>query len=228
MKILVIRHGEPDYSKDCLTQNGTLQAKMLAKRLESEDIAAAYTSTMGRARQTAHIALTGRNIPLTEFDWLREFDVRVKDKDISEPVPVWDLYPKNWTGIAEYYDKELFYTAADAMQSDIHKRYLSVCKGLDELLALHGLERRGQIYHAVSGHDKTIALFCHFGATCVITAHLLGISPIVTLQGFSAEPTAIATLCTDDRFGNDVNFRLHGFGDINHLGTAGNGQINYK
>jgi probable phosphoglycerate mutase len=70
--------------------------------------------------------------------------------------------------------------------------------------------------------------FCHFGITCVMIAHLLGVSPIITLQGMSAEPTAIATLCTDDRFGREVNFRLHGFGDINHLPEQGIGRVNYQ
>lgn len=228
MKILVIRHGEPDYAEDRLTEHGIRQAQKLAERLKGADISAAYTSTMGRARQTAEICMADRGVPVTECGWLREFDVKIFDKDADCPVPVWDIYPKNWTQIKEYYDKDRFYTPEDAAGSGIKERYDAVCNGIDSILAEHGLKREGRIYHAVSDHSKTVALFCHFGATCVITAHLLGISPIVTLQGFSAEPTAIATLCTDDRFGKDVNFRLHGFGDISHIGSGGTGTVNFK
>lgn len=228
MKILIIRHGEPDYAADSLTEHGIRQAHMLAERLKYADISAVYTSTMGRAKQTAKICMADRGIQIRECDWLREFDVKICDKDIDEAVPVWDIYPKNWTQIKEYYDKTQFYTPEDAAESGIKERFDAVCSGLDSILFQHGLERRGEIYHAVSDHNKTIALFCHFGATCVITAHLLGISPIVALQGFSAEPTAIATLCTDDRFGKDVNFRLHGFGDISHIGGRKTGTVNYK
>lgn len=88
--------------------------------------------------------------------------------------------------------------------------------------------REDGYYHCTKDTDKTIAIFCHFGVTCVMIAHLLGISPLLTLQGLSAEPTAIATLCTDDRFKPNVNFRLHGFGDINHLDDKSSGSINYK
>ncbi|MBR1423275.1 MAG: histidine phosphatase family protein [Ruminococcus sp.] len=226
MKLLVIRHGEPDYAKDCLTQNGIWQAERLAERLKSTDISAAYTSPMGRARQTAQIAMAGRSIPVTECAWLHEFDVKVAYE--GKPIEIWDIPPNSWTQTTQYYDKDRFADVGAVAESEVKRRYEAVCSGIDSLLLKHGLERRGEIYHAVSEHDKTIVLFCHFGATCVIAAHLLGISPMVTLQGFSAEPTAIATFCTDDRFGDDVNFRLHGFGDISHTGSTATGTVNYK
>ena len=101
--------------------------------------------------------------------------------------------------------------------------------GLDELLARHGLIRDGGAFRKTGDTDKTLALFCHFGAGCVVIAQLLGISPMLTLQGFSAEPTAVATLCTDDRFEDVVNFRLHGYGDISHLGGGvTDSGVNYK
>ena len=93
MKLLLIRHGEPDYELDCLTENGRRQARLLAGRLERENIAKVYISPRGRAQETAKIYLEGKNIPCQTLDWLHEFDVKVKDKDIAEPVPVWDIYP---------------------------------------------------------------------------------------------------------------------------------------
>ena len=59
MKLLFIRHGEPNYEKDCLTENGLVQAAHLAKRLERENITAAFHSPMGRAAETAHICIDG-------------------------------------------------------------------------------------------------------------------------------------------------------------------------
>lgn len=228
MKLLIIRHGEPDYESDCLTANGILQAKKLAARLETENITAAYMSPMGRARETAEICVKGKDIPLTQCDWLHEFDVKVRDIDKSEPVHTWDICPKNWTSDDSLYDREKFFLSPGMQGSGIKERFDAVCAGLDLLLADYGLVREGGVYRKTSACNETLALFCHFGATCVIIAHLLGISPIVALQGFSAEPTAIAALCTDDRFGELVNFRLHGFGDINHLGNRGAGIVNYQ
>ena len=53
MRLIFVRHGEPDYEKDCLTENGIKQAKSTAERLRGEDIRAIYASPMGRAIQTA-------------------------------------------------------------------------------------------------------------------------------------------------------------------------------
>ncbi|MBQ9375681.1 MAG: histidine phosphatase family protein [Ruminococcus sp.] len=228
MKLLLIRHGEPNYEKDCLTEHGIEQAKQLAVRLRREKIDYAYTSPMGRAKQTAEICMSSTDIPLTVCDWLHEFDVRVFDKGAAKPVQIWDLAPENWTKIADAFDKDRFQNVPGIAGTEMYERYLTVRNGLDELLANHGLQREGGVYRKVADDDKTLALFCHFGVTCVMIAHLLGISPVLTLQGMSAEPTAIATVCTDDRFKDNMNFRLHGYGDINHLNDAKIGSINYK
>lgn len=228
MKLLFIRHGEPDYSRDCLTENGLVQAAHLAKRLEKENITAAFHSPMGRAAETAQICMDGRDIPLTMCSWLREFDVKVHDKDLPEDVPVWDILPVNWTADPLLFDRIRYTESAVSQGTEIAERAAAAAKGLDEVLASYGLVRDGGIYRKLKDCDETLVFFCHFGITCVMIAHLLGVSPIITLQGMSAEPTAIATLCTDDRFGREVNFRLHGFGDINHLPTQGIGKVNYQ
>ena len=229
MKLLFIRHGEPDYERDCLTENGKVQAQLLARRLESEEtIRAVYISPMGRAVETAQAYLEGKNIPSKICDWMHEFDAKMSDPDWAEPVPVWDLYPKNWTENESCFDRKAFGDADFIKRSEVPSRFEAVKKGLDEVLAVNGLKRENEVYVKTEDNDITLAFFCHFGTTCVMIAHLLNISPIIALQGFSAEPTAIATLCTDDRFGDRVNFRIHGFGDIHHLGNISGSGVNYK
>lgn len=217
MKLLFIRHGEPNYELDCLTEKGKLQAEKLGLRLADGPLTAAYVSPMGRAKETANIALAGRDIEPVVCPWLHEFDVRTWNEYMGRETELWDISPKIWTADKRNYDKELFQTA-DGMPEEAFTRYDAVRKGLDSLLAGYGLVREGGYFKRTKpADDCTLAFFCHFGATCVSAAYLLGISPMLALQSFSAEPTAIATLCTDDRFGVDVNFRLHGFGDIAHL-----------
>ena len=57
MKILIIRHGDPDYSIDSLTEKGHREAAMLAERIAQMDIAAFYVSPLGRAQKTAEYTL---------------------------------------------------------------------------------------------------------------------------------------------------------------------------
>lgn len=225
MKLLFIRHGAPDYIKDCLTEKGTAQAERLAERLKDEHITAAYMSPMGRAKETALICLDGTGIPLTECAWLHEFDVSVHG--LNGDILPWDLEPECRRD-GRIFDREGFDLSDTARGTDMKARYLAVSEGLDSVLAAHGLIKDGDMYVKQGVCGDTLAFFCHFGATCVMIAKLLGISPVLTLQGMSCEPTAIAVMCTDDRFGNRVNFRLHSYGDINHLEDRQESGINYK
>lgn len=213
MKVMFIRHGEPDYSRDCLTENGIRQAKLLAERLKNENISAAFTSPMGRAAQTAAICMDGR-MPVTECTWLHEFDVRIGGE------LTWDILP------SEFDERRILTDCGFA------ERFKNVRDGVDEILKSCGLERVGAYYKRLpnADTDRTFVFFCHFGATCAAAAHLIGASPAAMLRGLSAEPTAIATFCTDDRFGDEVNFRMHGFGDIAHLASlnAEFSGVNYR
>jgi broad specificity phosphatase PhoE len=48
MRILIIRHGDPDYEKDSLTQKGWHEAELLADKMEKTDVTAFYVSPLGR------------------------------------------------------------------------------------------------------------------------------------------------------------------------------------
>ena len=52
MRILIIRHGDPDYKNDTLTEKGKREAQLLANRLKKEKIDRVYTSPLGRAKDT--------------------------------------------------------------------------------------------------------------------------------------------------------------------------------
>ena len=56
MRIVFVRHGDPDYAHDCLTEKGLIQAKQAAVRLREEGIEEIWSSPMGRAQQTAAAA----------------------------------------------------------------------------------------------------------------------------------------------------------------------------
>ena len=49
MRLLLVRHGDPDYEKDCLTGLGHRQAEVVARRLLSENIDEIFSSPPLRA-----------------------------------------------------------------------------------------------------------------------------------------------------------------------------------
>ncbi|SDA23679.1 probable phosphoglycerate mutase [Ruminococcus sp. YE71] len=213
MRVLIVRHGEPDYAHDCLTENGRHEAELLGERIAKLGVDDFYVSPMGRARETCEYTVKRLGVEAEVCDWLHEFDVRVNGMEI------WDLSPEKWTKERRFFSEDTFLGASPLDTEEMRVRTAAVREGLDGILARYGYIREGGAYRS-GRNDKTIALYCHFGAGCMVIAHLLGISPLLTLQGFSCEPTAIAMLCTDERHDGLVNFRLHGYGDISHLGKS--------
>ena len=57
MKLLIVRHADPDYSIDSLTEKGWREAAYLSERLAKLEVKRFYVSPLGRAKDTASLTL---------------------------------------------------------------------------------------------------------------------------------------------------------------------------
>lgn len=219
MKILLIRHGDPNYENDSLTEKGKKEAAMLASRLINEKIDYAYVSPLGRARETAAPTLAAKGMEEICHDWLREFsDCRIVRPDLGGPSPVcWDWLPEDWTKYEDFYRYDKWFDQDNMAAADAWKYAKEVFDGIDELLAKHGYVHKGHVFEARRANDDTIALFCHFGVGCLIIGYLLGISPMPLWQGLVAAPTSVTTIVTEERREGTASFRMSCYGDTTHL-----------
>lgn len=221
MKLLIIRHGDPDYSIDSLTPTGWKEAELLAERISKLDVKAFYVSPMGRAKDTASLTLQRMGRTAEEKPWLREFPALIQKPNKEAPSICWDWLPQDWTTDSRFYDREQWLDVSAFQESKTPEIYRNVCSGLDALLAEHGYVRQNKLYRAERPNEDTIVLFCHFGLECVLLSHLLSISPMVLWHGTCAAPTSVTTLTTEERREGIAYFRMSSFGDISHL-YAGN------
>lgn len=220
MKILMIRHGDPDYLIDSLTPQGHIEAQLLAQKMKELNIKAFYVSPLGRARRTAEYVLNEMDRTAEVCDWLQEFPSKV-DKPYRKQHVAWDWRPKDWTSVDDYYDFSKWSHVPVMEKAGVPETYANVTAEFDKLLAKHGYERYGRYYRAVNANEDTIALFCHFGLECVLLSHLLGISPMLLWHGFCAAPTSVTTLVTEERERGIAYFRTLQFGDVSHLYAGG-------
>lgn len=221
MRLLIIRHGEPDYSIDSLTEKGWREAHLLRDRLVQQEVTAFYCSPLGRARDTAAPTLTALQREATICDWMREFDGHAIDPVTGQAVHPWDRMPAFVNENAAYYDPQAWLQTPFYGSGDMKEKYAAVCQGVDALLAQHGYVHEGRIYRVERENTDTLVLFCHFAVECVMLAHLLGLSPVPLWQGFVALPTAVTTLHTEEREQGVASLRCSGFGDLSHLYAAG-------
>lgn len=221
MKILIVRHADPDYSIDSLTPTGWEEAKLLADRLTKLEVKAFYVSPLGRAKDTASFTLERLGREAQILDWLREFPAKVIKPHKTEPGNAWDWLPQDWTQRPIFYDREHWSQAEEFVCGDVDALAHKVWDGLDQLIANHGYVREGNFYRAVSPNEDTVVLICHFGLECVLLGHLLGISPMVLWHNTCAAPTSVTTLTTEERRDGIATFRMNAFGDTSHLYAAG-------
>ena len=57
MRILLIRHGDPDYDNDTLTEKGRREAALLAEAAPHMNLGTCFVSPLGRAQDTAAYSL---------------------------------------------------------------------------------------------------------------------------------------------------------------------------
>lgn len=216
MKILLIRHGDSDYSIDSLTEKGHREARLLAERIAPMEIKAYYVSPLGRARKTADYTLDKAGRTAETLDWAREFDTLIDDNNGGKRI-AWDWLPSEWMNVPEYFDKDKWYTTPIMASAGMEDGIRYVYDGLDSLIERHGYKREGKYYRVIAPNDDTIAVFCHFGVTCVMLSHLLNVSPMILWHGFVSAPTSVTTIITEERREGIASFRINAFGDISHL-----------
>ena len=220
MKLLIVRHGDPDYSIDSLTETGWKEAELLSSRLSRLEVKAFYCSPLGRAKDTFRATgkKTGRKAEI--LPWLREFDPIVDKPTPSAAPNAWDWLPQEWTAEPDFYDRDRWYKVPVFAAAGMQAAAEEVWNGLDALLARHGYVREGNLYRAVAPNEDTIVLVCHFGLTCMLLSHLLGVSPMPLWHGACAAPTSVTTVATEERRPGIASFRMLSFGDVSHLYAA--------
>ena len=227
MRLLIIRHGDPDYSIDSLTEKGKREVQLLKERLSKLDVKAVYCSPLGRARDTAQPTLKALGKAAEICGWLEEFSGYITDPDTGERRIPWDLKPYFWTNEPRFFDKDKWIDVPLMQTGDVKEKYRAVCDGIDGLLKRHGYVRENNMYRAERENRDTVLLFCHFGVECVILSHILNISPVLLWHGFVALPSSVTTLITEEREQGRAYFRCNGFGDISHL-YAGNEPASFQ
>ena len=217
MRILLIRHAEPDYSVDSLTPRGRVEAELLSRRMIRYDIRDFYVSPLGRARDTAEYTLSKLGRTAEVLPWLAEFRGRCTDPETGTLHLPWDFPPRFWSSLPGAYDIARWADASLFRDTDVSTVWQETVAGTKELLARYGFRKDGPVWLGDANSRDTIALFCHFGVEMVMLSHILQISPMPLWHGFAASPSSVTVLYSEERREGTAIFRIRQFGDLSHL-----------
>lgn len=222
MRIIFVRHGEPDYARDCLTDVGKAQAAAAAERLADENISEVYASPCGRASQTAAFTARRLGLPVVILDYMREISWggpgipedghpwTLADRMIEEG---FDFYARDWREHPYFKDN-----VATAYYEKIAARF-------DAFLADRGYRREGARYRCAGGTDKTVALFSHGGSGACALARVLSLPFPYVASVMPYDFTSVAVVSLPVREGAFVRPRLELFNDCVHIGKRGDPKL---
>ena len=217
MRLIFIRHGDPDYVNDRLTEKGWREATLLAKRTKNWNVKEFYCSPLGRAKETASLTLEAHGREAIVFEWLKEMTVPLIFPQSGEKCIPWDQYPSNWTSDPAFLDKDKWLNTELMQSGEMKERFEETCVGFDQLLSSYGYERKNGYYETENGNEETLVFFCHLGVMLAIMAHLLNVSPMILWHGFCVSPTSVTVLNSEERIGKEAYFRCQLLGDTTHL-----------
>jgi len=232
MRILIIRHAEPYYPTDSLTEKGRREAELLSQKLINEGITDIYVSPLGRARLTAKPTADKTGIEPIVLDWLREYPQTLNweyNTDFYKAMrSPWNMPPELWTSDPCIYNNGDWQKSELLKDSGVEDRYEAVCKEFDSLMEKHGMIKDGEqwIISENCKSDATIALFCHFGLGTSLIAHILNMPLIPVWNSIFLPTSSVTTLYMEQHIKDRpiAHGIFCGIGDTSHL-YAGNEPI---
>ena len=223
MLLYIVRHGDPDYANDCLTERGKIQAEAVGKRIFDAGVTQIYSSPMGRARQTAAPACRLLGLECNIEPWAHEVEEeRLTPVPYGKPTSVsmiQNTYYRENGGIDLPYDRA--FEATGFSTSGMAAATARIEQGGREFLERLGYKEENGVYRILRNNEDRVALFCHTVMARAWLSTLLHIPIHLMWAGFQMTHTGVTVL----EFKNNENGitapYCRCFSDMSHLYAEG-------
>ena len=196
MLLYIVRHGDPDYKNDCLTERGIKQAEAVGKRIAASGINEIYSSPMGRAKQTAEPACRLLGLPCNIEPWSHEVeDGRLSCEPYGTPKSVsliQNTYFLENGGIDLPYDRA--FEAVSFRSSGMKEAQEYIVNGGRDFLERLGYKEENGVYRILRPNEDKVVLFCHGVMSRAWIAHLLHIPIHLMWAGFHYTHTGVTVI----------------------------------
>lgn len=223
MLLYIIRHGDPIYETDSLTERGKLQAEAVGKRIADSGIDRIFSSPMGRARMTAEPACRLLGLEYSVEDWTHEIE-----DDRLTPYP--DGVLKSISKLPSHtfrkdgnidlpYERAYECTAIDQTQMKRAVAYIE--ENGKKFLEKLGYREENGIYRILQPNEEKIALFCHAAFTRAWLSVLLHIPLHIVWSSLIPTHTGVTVLEFKNYADGFTAPRCLCFSDTSHLYANG-------
>jgi probable phosphoglycerate mutase len=196
MKLYLIRHGDPDYENDTLTDRGHDEARVLPAYLASERVHEIVSSPLGRARDTARYTAEALGLPVRIEPWMAELRLMAETEDRRA---AWDVHGHAIRN-RDYLADLAAFERIPGIPADALRELLGELRSnSDRFLASLGYVRDGGAYRAEEPNDRRIAVFAHGGFGLTWLSLLLEIPTPLVWSGFFLHTSSVTQILFDER-----------------------------
>ena len=180
MHLYYIRHGEPDYEHNVLTELGREEAETTSIELQKIHFDYIYSSSSNRAVQTASYLANKINKPIIPLDWAKEETIFEEMGFYDEEVGFyhWIFHSKRMlkkmnelANDINWYDDKAF---LPTVKSGIERIKRNTDDWLKSLSIKHDFDKNR--YFSNNQNDLTIAFFAHGGFGMAFISYILGMN----------------------------------------------------
>ena len=223
MILYIVRHGDPIYETDSLTERGRLQAEAVGKRMLAAGIDRIFSSPMGRAKETADPACRLLGLEKQIEPWAHE----IEDERLT-PFP--DGVMKSITVVQNTYylengnidlPYERSYECPGINQSQMKKAVDYIEANGKDFLERLGYKEEGGVYRILRRNEEKVALFCHAAFARAWLSVLLHIPIHIMWSSFEYTHTGVTIVEFKNNENGTTAPRCLCYSDMSHLYAAG-------
>ena len=223
MLLYIIRHGDPDYATDSLTPLGLLQAEAVGARLAKVGIDKVFSSSMGRAMQTAAPTCRLLGLECVPQDWARELQGEMITYYPNGKRKALGAVPAAcfWEEGGEDLDRKTAFQSPPFRDADMEQALQRVEADANRFLLELGYQKEGPAYRILRNNEERVALFCHAGFARALCCALLKIPAHTMYASFSYGHTGVTILDFKNHSYGITAPRCLCYSDMSHLYAAG-------
>ena len=199
MLLYIIRHADPIYSPDSLTELGLKQADALAERLAVNGLDKVYSSPNMRAQMTAKPTCDLLGLKYTVENWMSE-DLAWRDfacETENGGGMYWAIfgqttklkYDETIKSGGEWHESKIL------SKTNAKNGYKRIIDCSDEFIGRLGYKRiENNGYEIINANNDRVAAFCHQGFGTTWLSHLLEIPPHLFWPSFDMSHSSVTIL----------------------------------
>ena len=211
MEILLIRHADPDYENDTLTQIGHQEARKLANSFSMVSLNAIYVSPQGRAQDTMRYTTNLSKMNFTTLEWLREINAPTVNDFAAWELPGTYILKQSKLPNLETWPKE------PTFGDNFFPFYQKIANGFDKVMYAHGYEKSGHMYRIKCASSERIVFFFHKGTILTLLSYLLHWPLPILFAHCQISPTGVTRLIWRETDQEWAIPQLQALNDLSHL-----------